>query len=154
METEQQSNTEFERLAGFVSRQPAFDEAFSCLKKTAEISIKVPDQNCVLNSVDNTVKLLRENTRLADVEFTLSSSAASQLSKSSANTMGTLGIEVLKLVAAGEIQIKVIGIVFSVLTGGYLSIVKKAGPEFMAFLGSKGFKSVGKITQAIKKMKS
>jgi hypothetical protein len=144
----------FENLEGFVSRQPEFNEAFSCLKKTVEISVKIDNLQCVLKSVDNNVKLLRSNPVGADVEFVLTVAAANRLAQSKPSSMGTLGIEVLKLAAEGSIKIKVIGKVFSVLTGGYLTIVKKAGPEFMAFLAGKGFKSITKITQAIKNMKA
>lgn len=154
MSDSQQDREDFHGLESFISRQPQFNEAFQCLKKSAEISVELNSTKCVLKSVDNKVKLLKSNSTHADVEFVLSSAAANQLARSKPTSMGGLGVEVLKLIASGEIQIKVIGKVFSVLTGGYLTIIKKAGPEFMGFLASKGFKSLTKITQAIKNLKA
>ncbi|MEO0335335.1 MAG: hypothetical protein AAF202_03020 [Pseudomonadota bacterium] len=154
MQVTEDSLSNFGNLQAFVERQPQFNEAFGCLKKTAEISLVVDGVQGVLKSVDKRVKLLKANPSHADVEFVLSRQAASLLASSKPQSMGELGIEVVKLIASGEVQIRVIGRVFSVLTGGYLTIIKKAGPEFMAFLGSKGFKSVTKITQAIKNMKA
>ena len=45
-------------LQKFVSNQPEFDEAFSCLKKNAEISVLVAGQKCMLKSTPEGVKLL------------------------------------------------------------------------------------------------
>lgn len=148
------SDEVFENLQQFVANHPEFNEAFSSLSRSAEISVFIGEIQGVLKSVDKSVKLLAEPAKKADVEFVFSEAAALELSQTNPNGMGTLGIEVLKLIAADKIKVRVIGKAFNVLTGGYLSIVKKAGPEFMGFLANKGFKSIGKITQLIKSLKA
>lgn len=153
-ETSPNALSAFKDLEAFVEQRPEFNEAFLCLKKNAEISVKIDDLQCVLKSVDNKVRLISSPARRAEVEFLLTSAAASQLARSKPSNMGELGVQVLKSTAEGEIQIKVVGSVLSVLTGGYLSIIQKAGPEFMGFMARKGLKGLSKISAVIKKLKT
>ena len=132
---------------------PAFQEAFDCLKPGSEISIEIEQQHFALKRLSKEVRLLPEKATAADVEFRLKDQAILELTSSNPQQMGDLGVQVLGLFSRGEVEIRVIGSVFSVLTGGYLKIIQRAGPEFMGVLKAKGFSSLRKISAAIRGMR-
>lgn len=93
-----------------------------------------------------------------DLSFLIPLPALSVLEKVESSSVGDVGIEILKLMVHGDpeyrIQAKVHLGLFSLLRHGYLSVLTLGGPAVMKFLASKGLTNMGKIKDAIARMKT
>jgi hypothetical protein len=85
--------------------------------------------------------------------FHVSPDAVQTLINSETDDIGELGIAVAKMYLAGEIKIKVHGSMISLLTNGYLGVIKSGGLSFARFLGSHGISGLGKIKDVIQKFR-
>ena len=88
-----------------------------------------------------------------DIEFQISEAAIDEILSQEAPTMAAFGIIVVRQVATQKAQLRLLSSVFPVLTGGYLKIIQKAGPEFVGYLGQFGLKGVSGIRKFIQSMK-
>lgn len=135
--------------------KPVFAEGLRHLHKGAEIRLVIDERHEAALLFDGQKALLEDRpSPKADVEFSLSLDAVQVLTKHPGDDLAEFGIEVVKLILAGEVKVRVCGSVWNVLTKGYVGIIKEAGPDFMRFLAQHGLSSLGKISSLIKSLKT
>ena len=89
-----------------------------------------------------------------DVVFHIRPESVEILSHRTKDEIGDIGVNILKEVLAGNIQIKVPGRFLNLISRGYLDTIKQGDAPVAAFLAQHGMASVSKIISIIKKMKS
>lgn len=139
----------------FIREKPIFAQALSELKPGAEIRVLIEDrEEFSLYFQEGQPHFEKRAAQHPDVEFRFTADAIRLLIEQPADDMAVFGIEILRLIMAGSAKIKVCGSAFGVITGGYLNIIKAAGPDFMKFLATHGLQGVSKIIRLIKTLKS
>lgn len=139
----------------FIREKPIFSQALSELKPGTEIRILVENrEEFSLFFKDGQPHFEHRAAKGPDVEFKFSADAIRLIVTLPGDDMAVFGIEVLRLILDGSVKIRVCGNVFNVLTGGYLNIIRAAGPDFMKFLASYGFKGISKLIALIRTLKS
>jgi len=94
----------------------------------------------------------------ADMTFHVPERALHELTATTTEDIGEIGIAILKLMAHSEPQMRVtakvhIGL-FDLLRNGYLGVLPLGGVPVTKFLASKGFNGVGKIKDAISRLRT
>ena len=143
-----------EKFETLVQTQPAFNDALKLLKNGREIQILLEGglpQALFYNG--SHVVLEARAAQKPDIEFQISEAAIDEILSQEAPTMAAFGIIVVRQVATQKAQLRLLSSVFPVLTGGYLKIIQKAGPEFVGYLGQFGLKGVSGIRKFIQSMK-
>lgn len=141
-------------LETFLTTEPSCGQAARCLGPSVEVGIVIEQtlDGAFFRKEKGAGFELRP-AKLPDVVFMMSTSAIDVLAGQKGLDLGTLGVEVLKQIVAGEIKVKVKGSLFSILKNGYLSIIKEAGAPFAHFLAEKGISNLSKIPDLIAKMR-
>jgi hypothetical protein len=144
----------FEQLKEFFENRPACALACDSLRKNVEIGVTINDNvHCTFFKVGEKPRFERREPVKADVIFFISPDAVQTLVASETDDVGELGILVAKMYLTGTIKIKVVGSMISLLTNGYLGVVKSGGMSFARFLGSHGISGLGKIKDVIEKIR-
>lgn len=144
----------FEMVQDFVKQKPACRNALRHLSSGAEIQVIVDDRaKWALFYANGEPQLEDRAAKKPDVEFRLNPEAVRILTAHPAEDMASFGIEVTRQILSGNASVRVCGNVIGVLTKGYVSIIKEAGPEFSKFLAQHGLKSLSKIGQLIRSLK-
>lgn len=137
-----------------IKNQTCFNEALSLLKKGREIRILLDGEHeCALFYSQSSAQLEYRPAKNPDIEFHVYTEAIRALGSAEPLNMAQFGIAVVKQILAGQVKIVVVNGVFSVLSGGYLKIVKSAGPEFMGYLAQHGIKNLSKLQSLISSLK-
>ncbi len=93
-----------------------------------------------------------------DLTFWIPGPAIKTLETITTEDVGEIGIEILKLMSHSDPAYRVAAKVhigpFDLLRNGYLSVLPLGGPSVMKFLASKGFTGMGKIKDAISRMRT
>ena len=143
----------FNKLKSFLEKKPASTHAIPLLDSQAEIRIVIDGQlECRLINNGGSPLLTQEPAKNPDVEFCVALESLRLLDHISGDNMTAFGIEVVKEVVAGNIKIKVCNGLSRLLSGGYLKIIKAAGPDFAQYLARYGFKGIGKIINLFKSL--
>jgi len=146
------------QLKEFFSR-PVCNAATKPLREGVQIAIYLDDQGPVCLTKKNKAMTV-ETTAPAkpDMTFWVPAPAVATLTSLTTEDVGEIGVEILKLMAhddaAHRISAKVHIGTFDLLRHGYLGVLPLGGPAVMKFLASKGLTGVGKIKDAISKLKS
>jgi hypothetical protein len=93
-----------------------------------------------------------------DMTFWVTTPALKQLNETKTEEIGEIGIALCKLMLSSDpnLQLKAnvhIGL-FDLLRNGYLGVIPLGGASLMKFLASHGFGSIGKIKDAISKLRN
>lgn len=149
------SQDSFQTLKTFFETRRAAKQAMSAIKEGVEIGVIIGGSiDCALYRQGDQPIIEARPAHNPDVVFYIQPESVEVLSNKTKDEIGDIGVNVLKEVLAGNIQIKVPGRILNLLTRGYLDMLKQGGAPVMAFLAKHGFSSVSKITSAIKAMKS
>lgn len=129
------------------------------LKKGIEIAIFVDDNGPItLTQQDGEPKVLATPPYSADLTFWVPGQALESLSEESSEDVGEVGVALLKLMAHPDplckIRAKVHVGFFEFLRGGYLGVLSLGGTTVMKYLASKGLDGIGKIREAISKLRN
>lgn len=145
----------FQQLNALIEgKSVVFNKALSRLYSGAEIRILLEGQHeCALTFSGQKTVVENRPARSPDVEFSVYPDAIRSLSSASGDDFARFGIEVVKQIIAGSIHVRVCGSLLRVMTGGYLGIIKEAGPDFMGFLAGHGLKNISKVVSLIKNLK-
>ena len=144
----------FAKTRDFITLKPACNEALSQLKKGKEIRLILDGKmECACFNTGTGAGIEQRPATNADVEFKINSEAVRRLAEIPGENLADTGVEVLREVLADNIEVKLVGSVKNVLTDGYVNIMRKAGPDFFAFLAQKGLTNIFKVIGYIKKMK-
>ncbi len=93
-----------------------------------------------------------------DMTFHIPPRAIEDLEKVQTDDIGEIGIAIIQQMMSEEADRKILAKVhigtFDLLRNGYLGIIPLGGGTVMKFLATKGFASIGKIKDAISKMRA
>jgi hypothetical protein len=147
-------NQMFQLVSEFMVNKPSVELALQELKfgKSIDVSIEDREIGHVFLS-DTGVQFADGPGSQSDVLFVVNSESIRRLTETPCETLSETGIEICREVLAGNMKIRLIGKPQDILFGGYLNIIKKAGPEFLNFLAEHGMKNMFKIMSFIKSMK-
>jgi len=142
----------------FFERPVAMD-AVRPLRDGVEIGVHLPDQKIVsLKKTPVGMQVVDKAPNGPDLSIFLGDESVDSLTAISADDVGDIGVEILKLMAHADPKKKIrakvhIGL-FSFLRNGYLSILPLGGKKVAQFLASKGLSGLGKIKAAIDSLRS
>jgi hypothetical protein len=140
----------FEQLKEFFENKPACREACGPLRKNVEIGIVLNDRfNCVFFKENEEPRFEAREAKNPDVIFYMKPEAVKSLIENPSDDVGELGITIAKNYLAGSVKIKIKGSMISLLTNGYLGVIKSGGMSFGKFLASHGISGLGKIKDFI-----
>lgn len=93
-----------------------------------------------------------------DMTFHLPERALNELASVHTEDIGEVGVAILKLMAHGDPKMRMSAKVhigaFTLLRNGYLGVLPLGGPGVMKFLASKGLTNIGKIKDALGRLKT
>ncbi len=138
----------------FIENKPSVRMALAELNEGLSLNISIEDRDeahCFF--ANNQVQFREGFAQNADVLFIINAESIRRLSTLPCDTLAETGIEIVREILSGNIQIRMTSSVQNILTGGYLKIIKKAGPDFLNFLAEHGLKNMFKIIALIKKMR-
>ena len=129
------------------------------LKKGTEIAVHLAGEGpATLVREASGPKVLATPPSNPDMTFHLSRLGLEELIKTETEDVGEIGVAILKLMAHEDpgyrLQAKVHIGPFDLLRKGYLGVIPLGGATVMKFLASKGITSIGKIKDAIQRMKT
>ncbi len=143
----------YEKAQKFFNQNPNCSKALMELKPGVDILVNLAGKNkCSLSYKNDELVFVNKPAKNYDVEFILNSEALRRLSGQVNLSLGEIGIEVVKEVLLGHIEINKHSGIFNFLKNGYVSIIRQAGPEFLSFLASNGLGSLQKIIAFVRKM--
>ena len=149
METKQP----YEKVSEFFKQNPECARAMKELKPGVGILLSIANKSkCGLSYKNDQLILEQAPPQNYDVEFILNTESIRRLSEKRNLSLSEIGIEVVKEVLVGHIEIKKHSGIFNFLKNGYINIIRLGGPEFLAFLASHGLGSLQKIVALIRKM--
>ncbi|MBI3544516.1 MAG: hypothetical protein HY075_14690 [Deltaproteobacteria bacterium] len=92
-----------------------------------------------------------------DVAFVIPDAAARDLVTRNFETVGQVGLHIFEKILSNDpsqkIQIRLRTGVLSLVTGGYFGVLTAGGSEVARFMATKGLGSMGKLKDAISKLK-
>jgi len=148
----------FIAIQGFFERGVA-QRGTRSLRDGISIAIYLDGKGPVtLTKRGGSVLILKELPEKPDMSFWIPGPAVKALESVTTEDVGELGVEILKLMAHSDETYRVTAKVhigpFDLLRNGYLSVLPLGGPTVMKFLASKGFTGIGKIKDAISRMRA
>ncbi len=144
------------RLDEYFSK-PASIKATGPLRKGLEIAIQVEDEKGMLKKGAERVQVSSGNAEKPDMTILVPAAALDKLIAGYSDDIGEIGISILKLMAgatpAEKITVKLHIGIWDFIRGGYLGILPLGGPSVMKFLASKGLTGIGKIKDALSRLR-
>lgn len=138
----------------FIEEKPAVKEALRELRTGVSIEISLEDRletHCFYK--EGQCYLQQGKAPRSDVRFVVNAESVRRLSDMPCDNLAQTGIEIIREILAGHIQLQLIGSAKNILTDGYLGILRKAGPDLFSFLAEHGLKNIFKVMAFIKNMK-
>lgn len=128
------------------------------LKDGIEIALYVDDKGpMTLGKKEGTPYVDVQAPLSAHLSFWIPSHSAKSLSELQTEDLGELGVAILKLMANPDpgyrIRARVHIGLFEFLRSGYLGVLPLGGSTVMKFLASRGFSGIGKIREAISRLR-
>jgi hypothetical protein len=145
-------------LRDFFNR-PLAQQAVQPLREGIEISVYIDELGPVcLTKKDGRTAITEQAPAKPDMSFWVTTPGIQKLSASQATDIGEIGIEICKLMISSDPKERLkasvhIGL-FDLLRNGYLGVIPLGGASLMKFLGTQGFGSIGKIKDAISKLRT
>lgn len=129
------------------------------LRDGIEIAVFIGDSDPVtLGKLNGRTAVTVDVPAKPDMSFWTSEKGIRELIATETSDIGEIGVAILKLMAHSDPEFRLkakvhIGL-FDLLRNGYLSVLPLGGSTVMKFLGTKGFGSMGKIKDAISRMRA
>lgn len=127
------------------------------LRNGAQIAVQLGAVAARLRKTGEGLVVEDQAAEKPDMSFTVPTAALQHLQAQTTQDIGEVGVEILKLMASSDesrkIRAKVHIGAFSLFTQGYLTVLPLGGPAVMKFLGTKGLTNIGKIKEALSKLK-
>jgi len=147
-----------DRLKEFFQR-PVCRKGTAPLRKGIEIAVFLDGEGpATLRRAADGMEVLNQAPAKPDMTFRISGSALGELLKTETEDVGEIGVAILKLMAhsdpAMRLQAKVHIGAFDLLRNGYLGVLPLGGATVMKFLSTKGLTGVGKIKDAIGRLRT
>lgn len=150
-------DTSFDKLKAFFHRD-VVQKGTNPLRSGIEIALYLDGNGPVtLVKEKNEVVPKDKAPQAPDMTFWVTSAGLEQLLKNDSSDVGDIGVEILKLMANQDPDLKMKAKVhigaFTLLRNGYMMVLPLGGSTVMKFLATKGLSSVGKIKDAISSLK-
>ena len=129
------------------------------LKDGIEIALIIDDKGPItLTKQGGKPSIVGKTPYSADLTFWIPAKALDELLSQSTEDVGEIGVAILKLMAHTDPEIKIrckvhVGL-FEFLRSGYLGVLPLGGTTVMKYLASRGFDGIGKIREAISKLRN
>ncbi len=152
------SQVYFKELSDFFSRDVC-QRATKPLREGIQIAVHVAGAEAMsLSKKGGRLSVEAGPPKKADMTFLVPERALRELTATDTNEIGEIGIAILKLMAHSDPEMRIsakvhIGL-FDLLRNGYLGVLPLGGAPVMKFLASKGFNGVGKIKDAISRLRT
>jgi hypothetical protein len=145
--TDQQA---FEELKDFFEKREVSRLAAAPLAQRVEIGIVINDRfQCTFFKDGDQPRFEAREPNRPDVIFYIKPDAVKSITEHQSLDVGEFGVLIVKNYLAGSIKVKVKGSMVSLLTNGYLGVMKAGGLSFARFLGSHGISGVSRIKTVI-----
>jgi hypothetical protein len=152
------SETDFQLLKAFFER-PVCVAGTKPLRDGIQIAVHLAGAGPVtLQKRGGRPEVLSSPPEKPQMTFHVPSKGLQQLVSTQTEDVGEIGVAILKLMAHSDPEYHVtakvhIGL-FDLLRNGYLGVLPLGGATVMKFLGTKGFGSIGKIKEAIGRLRT
>ena len=145
----------FEKLKEFFETRNACALAADPLRAGVEIGIVINNTlQCSFFKENSKPRFEQRPAQKPDVVFYINPDAVESLVNNPSDDIGEFGIAIAKNYLAGTVKIKVTGGMISLLTNGYLGVIKSGGLSFAKFLGGHGVTGLSKIKDVIQNLRS
>jgi hypothetical protein len=150
-------STYAERFSQYFDREVA-QKAAKSLGNGCEIEFKVGTEIFTFTKEEGKNSIQPSASRDPQLLFTLTPGAADAILADTATDIGSIGVNIAKLIVSGDadkkVAIKFKAGFLTLFSKGYLGVLTAGGSQFGAFLASKGLNGMGAIKDALKKMKA
>jgi hypothetical protein len=151
------SQVYFQQLRDFFARDVC-QRATHPLRDGIQIAVVVGGEPMMLVKAGGRITTENQAARKPDMTFQVPPRALQELVATQSEEIGEIGIAILKLMAHADADMRIgakvhIGL-FDLLRNGYLGVLPLGGAPVMKFLASKGFTGVGKIKDAISRLRT
>lgn len=152
------SEENYEKLRAIFDREVC-QKATKPLRDGVKIAIYVgEDGPLTLSHQGGRTGIFRTAPTSPDMTFIIPPRAIEDLEAIQTEDIGEIGVAIIKQMMSDDetrkIKAKVHIGTFDLLRNGYLGIIPLGGTTVMKYLGTKGFASIGKIKDAISKMRA
>jgi hypothetical protein len=144
----------FQTLKSFFENGRAARQSLAFLKEGVEIGIVIGQTvECALFKRDGVPVIEERAAQNPDVIFYVRPETVEILSIRTKDEVGDVGVNVLKEIFAGNIEVKVPGRLTKLLKHGYIQVMASGGTQVNEFLKRHGYDGVLKILNMIKQMR-
>jgi hypothetical protein len=155
--TDMDSSLSFhERFSEYFDRSVA-QKAAKPLSDGVEIEFRVAEETFTFTRETGCNKIKAGTAKDPQLLFALTPAAAEAILTDSSEDIGTIGVNILKLIVSQDDSRKVTiwfkAGFLTLFSRGYLGVLATGGSQFAAFLASRGLNGLGAIKAAINKMK-
>ena len=141
--------------------RPVAQQAAKSVSNGAEMEFQIRDGDATVETFTFTKEGGKNAIRPApagspQILFTLSPAAAEQILADPAADIGTIGVNIAKLIVSDD-PAKKVGLKFkagflTLFSKGYFGVIGSGGSAFASYLASRGLNGMGAIKAAFKKM--
>lgn len=143
-----------EKIEAFFQTSVAH-RALKHLKEKQEIGVMVEGGYLfAIYRVGNQVMVEERTPKKPDVIFEMTPAGLEAVVAYRGDEVGEVGILVVQQYIKGEVKIRAVGGLFSLLKNGYMGIIGEGGPVFMKYLAQHGVSNLSKIPELFKKLRS
>ena len=140
----------YQKVKAFVESNPACKKGMSVLKSGTSIGVVlVPNYFCILRKDGKDFSFNKSESPEGDIVIYMQADAAKTLINLSQPSLAELGIEIIKEIFLGRIDVEIKSSVFELGKKGYFKLPLSAGAPFLAFLASHGMGQMSKVLQWI-----
>ena len=145
----------FDTLRSYFEDKSAPRRALGGLRAGVEIGVTIGSTvDCALLQQNGQPKVERRKATNPDFVFAIRPETVYVLAKHPSDEVGEVGVAVLKEMLAGNVSVRFTGSLMSVLSNGYLEVIKRGGSKFAASLAAHGLNSASRVTAAIRRMRA
>lgn len=149
------------KLKKFFEENPLAIEAAKSISNGREIAIILSEGEkqtaCIFGKQSGKNTFNEGTAKSPDVTFIIPVGAAEDIVTTQFDSVGQVGLRIFEKILSHDpnqkIHIKLHSGILSLVTGGYLGVLTAGGAEVTKFLATKGLGSMGKIKDAIGRMR-
>ncbi|MCM2281026.1 MAG: hypothetical protein NDI61_04185 [Bdellovibrionaceae bacterium] len=131
------ANEAFQTLKNYFETRPPARSALRFLREGVEIGISIGGiMDCALFQHAGLPVVEQRAARNPDIVFTIRPESIYILNSQPTETVGDMGVAILKEMLAGNINARITGNVLDVLRNGYLEILKEGGSQVTKFIST------------------
>lgn len=151
----QNSDDVFNSLKEYFETKAAPRIAISCLKPGVEIGVIISSQvDCAIINSGGLPVVEKRMAVNPDFLFHIEAETLQTLAQLSGDDVAEVGISVFKELLAGHLKVEFKSNIWSILSNGYLDMIKTGGKTFADHIAAFGFTNLLKLSAMIEKLKA